>query len=160
MGERGPKPKPALSVVREGNPGHRKPRKAVNPPPGTPKEPDWAALEPAGEHSEDQAARVRTRAREVWRVTTAQLAPLGQLALADETAIRDFALTAARLEEVERQAAMVDWIADPPYRLWTRAAALRSAIRPMYGILGVAPGCRLEVKGSGGPENGDSVWNG
>lgn len=46
MGKPGPKPKPSLQVVREGNPGHRPVREGVKVPRTPPAEPDWEGIFP------------------------------------------------------------------------------------------------------------------
>ncbi|KDN73926.1 P27 family phage terminase small subunit [Streptomyces olindensis] len=129
----GRKPKPALQVVREGNPGHRPVREGVKVPPSELVEPDWAELFPdvhvpekpiAPAGADDDELKAYRREVEGWRRIRlaseaadfsravaarewARVVPLLQMAAGlsavDRSTAVDYCLCVARLEWCERR---------------------------------------------------------
>ncbi|GGQ20774.1 P27 family phage terminase small subunit [Streptosporangium pseudovulgare] len=95
----GPKPKPYLQSVREGNPGHRSLSPGVVFPSTEPVEPDWWDLLPG--EGED-ADRVRVDAREVWHRLCLQLVRSTGLNAFQQDAFVDLCVTGARIRQGER----------------------------------------------------------
>lgn len=99
MTKPGPKPKPHLQAVKEGNPGHKKLEAGVVLPPSDLIEPDWLVRLPG--RSRDAAA-VRARCAELW----GQLAPVLTrsigLVQAQQKTLEEYVLVVARIEQGER----------------------------------------------------------
>lgn len=96
---RGRKPRPALQVIREGNPGHRKVADPVTLPPSALVEPAWAELLP-GDSSD--AKRVRLTASALWARTAPTHSRSMGLVAAQQDALVDYCVTRARIEQGER----------------------------------------------------------
>ncbi|KPC87840.1 P27 family phage terminase small subunit, partial [Streptomyces sp. NRRL F-6602] len=124
----GRRPKPALQVVREGNPGHRPVREGVKVPPAELVAPDWTTLFPAvkipakpraprgasdeelEEYRADVAAWQREKlaseaaafSREVaereWTRVVPVLVVAAGLAAVDRSTVVDYCVCVARLE--------------------------------------------------------------
>lgn len=124
MGARGPAPKPALQVVREGNPGHHgnaRLARGVRLPPGRPDEPDWRTWfapegvrivrRRKGESDADLAQRKQaaefvseacSQASLVWRWASGVLDPQGLVTHADALILADLAVTWVRIRQAEQ----------------------------------------------------------
>lgn len=104
--------KPALQIVREGNPGkHAKGRleQGVRLPPAAPAEPGWADVFPTVRGDQQQQVyvkRLRAWAREEWRRVVAQLDPQGLLAQIDAAILMDHAVAYAIARECVRDLAL------------------------------------------------------
>lgn len=141
MARTGPKPKPALQVVREGNPGKRPVRDSVVLPPSALREPDWSALI-SGEGVEEE--RVRATAAELWR----RLAPtlfrsVGLVGEQQETLV-DYCVTYARIEQGERalstEGVVVRTAKGYVKNPWTTVLGqYRAHWRSLIGELGLSP---------------------
>lgn len=91
--------KPALAVVREGNPGHRPVKDAVVLPPSDPVEPAWNELLIGRDR---ETAYARKVARELWQRAAPTLTlSVGLVSEQQETLI-DYCLTWARIVQQER----------------------------------------------------------
>ena len=95
----GPKPKPTLQVVREGNPGHKKIQEPVVLPPASLVEPEWSELLP-GDTGED--AHARGVAAELWARTALVLERSVGLVHQQQDALVDLCVTRARIVQGER----------------------------------------------------------
>lgn len=155
----GPKPRPALQVVREGNVNKKPvPESAVFNPSDL-NEPDWAGWFPTN--------RVASRrARETAHATWAKLAPvlgavIGLVGEQQEILV-DYCVTLARIEQGERSLStdgvMVKsergWVKNP----WTTVLAqYRSHLRSLVGELGLSPSAatRIPPGSSQEPETDD-----
>lgn len=87
--------KPALAVVREGNPGKRPVEESVVLPPSALIEPDWDDL--LGEGTVESA-----RAAELWRRLAPTLVRSVGLVGEQQEALSDFCVLTARIEQGER----------------------------------------------------------
>jgi P27 family predicted phage terminase small subunit len=128
VGARGPAPKPALEIVREGNPGHHSSERlarGVKVPPGRPPEPDWRSWFTPG-RADGSPKRVRRRkaetdaefearqakasavdgacaeASEVWRWACGVLDAAGLISAVDLLVLTDLCVTWVRLAQAER----------------------------------------------------------
>src|SRR4051794_31435129 len=99
MAAPGPKPKPALAVVREGNPGKRPLREGVSLPPSALVEPDWSELLPGDKRDE---GRARATAAGLWRRLAPTLSRSVGLVGEQQETLVDYCLTYARIEQGER----------------------------------------------------------
>jgi P27 family predicted phage terminase small subunit len=107
-----PARRPALQLLREGNPGHRSQARLegglrLNPSP--PQEPDWAEVFPSvrGDRAQQAiVARLRRTARDEWRLFVYQLDPQGLLAPVDATILRDHCEAEALRRECMRDIAI------------------------------------------------------
>jgi P27 family predicted phage terminase small subunit len=137
----GRKPKPALQVVREGNPGKRPVKDSVKLPPSALIEPDWDEKLP-GKSAED--VRLRAIASGLW----VKLAPtlsrsVGLVGEQQETLV-DYCMTYARIDQGER-ALSVDGVVVMTERGQVKNAGTtilngyRSHLRSLIGELGLSP---------------------
>jgi len=94
MGARGPKPKPRLQVVREGNPGKRRVRNDVQLPPGTLTEPKWSDLLPG---TGAEIVRARRVASDVWERVYQRLHGAGFVSDIDAEALADLGVVRAMI---------------------------------------------------------------
>lgn len=96
---RGPKPRPVLAVIREGNPGKRPVHEGVVLPPSPVTEPDWTDLLPgtSAEHK-----RVRETAAELWQRTAPTLSRSVGLVGEQRETLVDFCISWARIRQGER----------------------------------------------------------
>src|SRR5688572_20618928 len=98
------RPKPALQVVREGNPGHRPIREAVVVPPAELPEPDWLQWWPAVRNDperRDANARAREVARREWRRVVPVLERSAGLGALDANILAEYCICVARIDECE-----------------------------------------------------------
>lgn len=132
MAKPGPGRRPALQVVREGNPGHRPLRSGLQLAPSPPAEPEWRAWFPdlevppadplavglAEDGDEEAAAAVRRRhaaaaahaelvwvrdvARREWRRIVPVLAAQRLLSVVDRATLADHCVVVARIAQAER----------------------------------------------------------
>lgn len=105
MASPGPRPKPPLQVVREGNPARRPIREGVRLPPADLEEPNWQETFPPGLDDEDLRA-VNTRCREVarreWRRVVPVLQHMAGLSNVDAQTLHDYCVCVARIDQCER----------------------------------------------------------
>ena len=91
--------KPALEVVREGNPGHGKVSGGVKVPPAQLAEPDWEDLLPG---EDEQVIRCRLVASREWQRIVPVLVRTVGLGDVDATTLTDFCVCVARVDQCER----------------------------------------------------------
>lgn len=165
MGRPGPKPRPTLSVVREGNPGKRPVKEGVRLPPETPTEPAWTDWFPVtrGRHAEANQ-RARTDARLEWRRTVPVLAAQGLLSRVDATLLADYCVTVARINLCERDISVHGvWVEgergaqkNPSV---TAANQYRGHLKFCVGELGLSPSSRTRLDGKGPDGEEDSPFD-
>ena len=142
MTKPGPKPKPALAVVREGNPGKRPVVDSVVLPPSALREPDWEKLlDP--EAREDAAA--------LWRQLAPTLARSVGLVGEQQVVLEDYCVTVARIRQGERAisrdgmvipGAMGGLVKNP----WTTVLnQYRPHLRALIGELGLSPASATRI---------------
>lgn len=161
MGRPGPKPKPRLEVVREGNAGKRPPRPELRLPPGAPPEPDWLAKFPAVRGDKEATARskrLREVARREWRSIVPALDRVGTLATVDRVALEEFCVCVARIDQGER-ALTLEGVTMEGERGKQRngwligLAQYRTHLRFLVGELGATPSSRVGLTGV--PDGGE-----
>lgn len=152
----GPKPKPHLQVLREGNPGRRPIKESLKLPPGAPPEPDWREWfgVTRGEEA-DENKRCRADARAAWRLVVPQLDAQGILAKIDAGVLTDAAVCWARIRHCERDISrqgLTVWgargqVANPAV---TAAAKYRLQWKFYVAELGLSPSSRTRLDGPKG----------
>jgi len=152
----GPKPRPALAILRDGNPGQHRLRESVVLPPSPLVEPTWAELLP-GEKSEDQ--RVQTTAATTWRKLAPTLARSVGLVGEQQEALVDYCITWARIEQGERALSrtglLVPGRGGQVRNPWTTVLnQYRAHLRSLIGELGLSPSAatRLHRPDAGGDD--------
>lgn len=150
----GPKPKPALAVVREGNPGHRPVRDAVKLPPSALIEPKWGEVFPGSTRAE---RRNRATAKRMWTKLAPTLSrSVGLTGEMQETLI-DLCVTWARIDQGERALSMQGVIVETERgnvkNPWTTVLhQYRAHFRSIVGELGLTPSSLTRL---GSPGDGD-----
>lgn len=99
MTKPGPKPKPTLAVVKEGNPGKRPVVDAVVLPPSALREPNWEDFFPG---DEAEVVSAREVAIELWRRTAPTLSRSVGLVGEQQESLIDYCITWARIRQGER----------------------------------------------------------
>lgn len=133
--------KPALAVVREGNPGKRPIRDSVVLPPSVLVEPDWGQLIP-GRCAEE--CRARDVAARLWRRLAPVLARSVGLVGEQQESLVDYCVTWARIEQGERalsrQGVIVRTDKGQVKNPWTTVLnQYRAHLRSLVGELGLSP---------------------
>lgn len=142
MAKPGPKPKPALAVVREGNPGKRPIADSVQLPPSALREPDWAA---------DLDAETAKDAGALWKQLAPTLARSVGLVGEQQVVLEDYCVTVARIRQGERAISregmivpgmMGGTVKNP----WTTVLnQYRSHLRSLIGELGLSPASATRI---------------
>lgn len=154
MARPGTKPKPALQVVREGNPGKRPIADSPVLPPTELVEPKWSELF-IGRRTE--AVRARKTASVLWQKLAPTLSKSVGLVAAQQEVLVDFCVTWARIEQGERaisrdgmiQATERGNVRNP----WSTVLnQYRSHLRSLIGELGLSPSALTRL---GRPETPD-----
>lgn len=155
MAKPGPPRKPNLTVVKEGNPGHRTQEdlaRGLKLKPGVPAEPDWstvfvarAVVVPRRRANElpaelerrerrqlerrvarDEAKLAARWASEVWRKAVRILDTAGVLSDIDWLVLEDLAITAVRIRQAERDVSMFG-LRQEGERGWQRNGSITTA---------------------------------
>lgn len=168
--------RPALQVVREGNPGHKTKRdlEQLQLPPGAPPEPKWIELFPparakpkAGDderalarHLTGENKRARERATREWRTVVSVLDAQGLLARVDEAVLTDHCVVVASITLAQRDIALRGvWV--PSERgtaknpSVTALSQLRAQLRFTTRELALSPKARAEFGMAGDPGDAD-----
>ena len=146
----GPRPAPALKVVREGNPGKRPVRDTAVLPPAELSEPDWAGVfpPPPEKRATGETIRARNVARREWRRVVPVLIRSCGLADVDEVTVLDYCVCRARIDQGER-ALSRDGFLQLGERGWqkngwtTILGQYRTQLARYIGELGLSPSSRL-----------------
>ena len=138
----GPKPKPALAVVREGNPGKRPVKDSAKLPPSALIEPDWSA---------DYDESVAADAASLWRQLAPTLVRAVGLVGEQQVTLEEYCVTVARIRQGERAitregmvvaGAMGGTVKNP----WTTVLnQYRSHLRSLTGELGLSPASATRI---------------
>jgi P27 family predicted phage terminase small subunit len=142
MATPGRKPKPALAVVKEGNPGKRPIRDSAKLPPSALIEPDWAG---------DLDEEVATDAAALWRKLAPTLARAVGLVGEQQVTLEEYCVTVARIRQGERAISrdgmivpgmMGGTVKNP----WTTVLnQYRSHLRSLTGELGLSPASATRI---------------
>lgn len=157
MATRGPKPKPTLQVVREGNPGKRPIKDSAKFNPSDLIEPEWADWFPGGDH-ENKAAR------ECCHGLWAKLAPslsrtVGLVGEQQETLI-EYCVTYARIRQGERAISLEGMVVmterGQVKNAWTAPLnQYRAHFRSLTGELGLSPSAATRIGDRSGADEED-----
>ena len=151
----GPRPKPALQVVREGNPSKKAIPESVVVPPAELVEPDWFETWPAAKDEGTDYPNRRSRgvaAREWARVVPVLQKSAGLGAL-DANLLTDYCVCVARIDECEREISTRGLLihSDRADRGWVRNPATtvvgqyRIQLARYIGELGLSPSARTRL---------------
>lgn len=142
MATAGRKPKPALQVVREGNPGKRPVKDSAKLPPSALVEPDWSQT------LDDESA---VTASILWRKLAPTLARSVGLVGEQQVTLEEYCTTVARIRQGERAlsreglvigGAMGGVVKNP----WTTVLnQYRSHLRSLTGELGLSPASATRI---------------
>lgn len=184
-----PTRRPALHVVRAGNPGHEsaeatEAKAGLQLPPSAPDEPDWqqwfppAARAKRGETEAERAVRLAkastmTRCRAVARAEWRRVVPLldgtGMLATVDRAVLVELCLVVARVDECERalSAEGLTWLGERGMQRHGATIIVRQyrdQLKWLVGELGLSPASRQRLSGtpagaSSGPPEGDGTYD-
>ena len=158
--------KPALAVVREGNPGHRPVVEGLKLPPAELAEPDWSETFPTVRDKELQAVNRRARevARRTWRNVVPVLKHMAGLAQVDADALHDYCVCVARIDQCEREISRRGMLMEGE-RGWQKngATTVVSQYRAQYKIylreFGLSPSARVGLTPPGDDDDGDDAFD-
>lgn len=149
-----PRPKPALTVVREGNPGHRPIKESLTLPPADLAEPDWADTFLSDTHAADIASRE-------WRRVVPVLEHSAGLTAVDANLLHDYCVCVARIDQCEREISEKGLL-QKGERGWQKNGATtvvgqyRSQLRSYIGELGLSPSARVKLPGAKDDDEDDA----
>lgn len=154
-----PKPRPALAVVREGNPGHKKVKDSLKLPPAELVEPDWSeTFVPSDE--DDESERCRVVASREWARVVPVLKVSAGLAAVDSTLVHDYCVCVARIDQCERELSR-NGLLMMGERGWQKNGATtivsqyRAQLKAYIGELGLSPSSRVKLPSSGTDDEDD-----
>lgn len=156
----GPKPKPALAVVREGNPGHRPVRDAVKLPPSALVEPKWGEVFPGSTRAE---RRNRATAKRMWVKLAPTLSRSVGLTAEMQESLVDLCVTVARIDQGERalsmQGVVVATERGQVKNAWvTVLNQYRSHFRSLVAELGLTPSSLTRLGSTDGGDDDDDPF--
>lgn len=157
MARPGTKPRPALQVVREGNPGKRPVSEGVVLPPSALVEPVWVEIF-AGDDAE--SVRAAETASGLWRKLAPTLARSAGLVGEQQEALVDFCVTWARIEQGERAISRAGMIVATERgnvrNPWSTVLnQYRSHLRSLIGELGLSPSAATRLSRPEAPGDDD-----
>lgn len=160
------RPKPALTVVREGNPGKRPIKESLKLPPADLAEPDWSeTFVAAGDGvSATEVARCREVASREWQRVVPVLKVSAGVAAVDATVLLDYCVCVARIDQCERSLSR-DGLTMLGERGWqkngaaTIAGQYRAQLKTYIGELGLSPSSRTRLPPGGGDDDGDDIFD-
>lgn len=158
--------KPALQVVREGNPGKRPIREGVKLPPAELTEPNWQDTFPVVKDKARQAENRRARevARREWRRVVPVLRHTAGLAEVDANLLLDYCVCVARIDQCERELSSRGLVVMGE-RGWqkngaaTIAGQYRAQLKVYIRELGLSPSARVSIKPPGDDDDGDDAFD-
>lgn len=167
MTSSGPRPKPRLQIVREGNPGKRPVREGVKLPPSPLAEPNWLDLFPTVSDMDQRGINTRCReiARREWRRVVPVLKLSAGLTDVDTQTVTDYCVCVARIDQCERQISM-DGLLMQGERGWQKNGATtvvgqyRQQLARYIGELGLSPSARGRLTPpEGGNDDDDDTFD-
>ncbi|MEU7159150.1 phage terminase small subunit P27 family [Streptomyces chrestomyceticus] len=158
--------KPALQVIREGNPGKRPVPQNAAVPPSELNEPDWRETFNSVSDPEQEAVNSRCRAvasRE-WRRVVPVLKIAVGLGEVDTTVLKDYCISTARIDQCER-ALSEKGLLIRGERGWqkngatTIAGQYRSQLSRYIRELGISPSARTAITAPEPDADDSDVWD-
>ncbi|MEU7861187.1 phage terminase small subunit P27 family [Nonomuraea sp. NPDC049141] len=161
-----PGKRPALAVVREGNPGKRPVEMGVILPPAELAEPDWQETFPTVRDKAQQTLNRRAReiARREWRRVVPVLKHTAGLAEVDATLLSDYCVCVARIDQCERDLSTRGLQVEGE-RGWQKNGATtivsqyRAQLKVYIRELGLSPSARTGLKPPGGDDDDSDVFD-
>ncbi len=155
MARPGVKPKPALQIVREGNPGKRPVPDGVVLPPTALVDAEWSELFVGDDRGE---IRARETAAGLWRKLAPTLVRSAGLVAEQQEVLVDFCITWARIEQGERAISAAGMIVETERgqvrNPWSTVLnQYRSHMRSLIGELGLSPSAATRLAR---PESADA----
>lgn len=158
--------KPALQVVREGNPGKRPIEPGLVLPAADLEEPNWQDTFPVVSEKVQQALNRRARevARREWRRVVPVLKHTAGLAEVDANLLADYCICVARIDQCERDLSTRGLLVEGE-RGWQKNGATtivsqyRAQLKVYIRELGLSPSARTGLKPPGGDDDGDDVFD-
>lgn len=154
-----PRPRPALQVVREGNPGKRPIKEGLKLPPVELTEPSWTQVFPAAKVTAE-VKRLREVASREWGRIVPVLQHTAGLAAVDVTVLTDYCVCVARIDQGERAitrgGALVKGERGWQKNGWTTIVGqYRTQLRSYIVELGLSPSARVKLGPPGDDDDGD-----
>jgi P27 family predicted phage terminase small subunit len=138
----GRKPKPALAVVKEGNPGKRRVKDSAKLPPSALREPDWSDM---------LDKSVAAEASALWRQLAPTLSRAVGLVGEQQVTLEEYCITVARIRQGERAITRDGMVVDGAMggvvkNPWTTVLnQYRSHLRSLTGELGLSPASATRI---------------
>jgi P27 family predicted phage terminase small subunit len=153
--------KPALAVVREGNPGKRPIQEGLKLPPAELAEPDWAET---FDGVDVENSRCRTVARREWRRVVPVLKYTAGLAEVDVAALLDYCVCVARIDQCERDLSRNGLLRETERGFVKNpSTTIVSQYRAQYKIylreFGLSPSARVSIKPPGDDDDDDDPFD-
>jgi len=153
----GRKPKSALQVVKEGNPGKRPVKDAVVLPPSALREPEWSQLLQGDDPEVEYARGV---ACELWRRVAPTLSRSVGLVGEQQETLADYCVTYARIVQGERalsrEGVVVRTERGQVKNAWTTVLnQYRPHFRSLVGELGLSPSAATRLTRPDGGDDDD-----
>ena len=147
MAVRGPKPKPTLQVVREGNPGRRPVKDSVVLSPSDLQEPEWGDWFPGGG---SESSRAMLTSKRLWTKLAPTLSRSVGLVGEQQETLVEYCITYARIEQGERAISLNGMVVDTERgqvkNAWTAPLnQYRSHLRSLIGELGLSPASATRI---------------
>ncbi len=145
--------KPALQVIREGNPGKRAVSPGVVTPPAELEEPDWKQVFPGSDHENQRCIAV---ASAEWQRIVPVLKYTAGIGDVDTAVLRDYCICVARIDQCEREISRNGLLMQGERGMQKNGATTivgqyRSQLARYIGELGLSPSARGRIQP---PENG------
>lgn len=153
--------KPALAVVREGNPGKRPVPEFIVVPPAEFPEPDWVEVFSDSEASPDMVEFCREQASKTWQRTVPSLRVAVGLGDVDHDLVLDYCICVARLWWCERRLSVEGLVLEGRQAglvrnpLTTIATQYRAQLKTYIRELGLSPLARTGVPQKPGDDSDD-----
>lgn len=157
-----PRPRPALQVIREGNPGRRPVKEGMKLPPSEVVEPDWSQVFPEREDSE--TVRLREVAAREWSRVVPVLQTTAGLGSVDVTVLTDYCVCVARIDQGERSLTR-DGVLMEGERGWQKSGwttvvgQYRTQLRAYIVELGLSPSSRVKIGPSRDDDDDDGAFD-
>jgi P27 family predicted phage terminase small subunit len=154
-----PRPKPALTVVREGNPGKRAVPDSLILPPGELPEPDWSDT-----FDGEECARARVIASREWARVVPMLKIAAGVSDVDATVLHDYCVCVARIDQCERALSSQGLMLQGE-RGWqknghtTIVGQYRQQLRAYIVELGLSPSARTKFPSKPGADDDDDAFD-
>ncbi|MFD7081647.1 phage terminase small subunit P27 family [Streptomyces sp. NPDC059918] len=160
------RPKPALQVMREGNPSKKAIREGVVIPRAVLMEPDWSAVFRSSKSASVEAENVRCRemASEEWRRIVPILEVSAGIGEVDHSTVKDLCVCVARIDQCERELSERGLMVTAERGTVKNGAATiagqyRSQLARYIRELGLSPSARTAITAPQPYDSDDDIWD-